>query len=73
MHTVAKASDALDQVVANERTNLITIPAQMNLALLKHPTQIPVHSVRSFALASVVVCHSMLSGVSLPPCLSALV
>jgi hypothetical protein len=41
MHTITKARHALDQIRPDERTNLITIPAQTNLVLSKHPTPIP--------------------------------
>ena len=41
MHTITKAHHALDQIRPDERTNLITIPAQTDLVLSKHPTPLP--------------------------------
>jgi hypothetical protein len=41
MHTITKARHALDQIRPDERTNLITVPAQTNLVLWKDPTPIP--------------------------------
>ena len=41
MYTIPEARHAFDQIRTNERTNLITIPAQTNLVFWKHPTLIP--------------------------------
>jgi len=40
VYAIAKASDTCHQIRADERTNLIAVPAQMNLVFLQNPTAI---------------------------------